>query len=118
MIVVVIAIVVMVPVTLASITVPLVFMMDTAVVAFPVALEPLASFVPRSDPMRSHVWRASPVSLVPDVAVVHRIPITVHPDIVRTWRDGSHPNHSWRRRRADLDTYGNLRKCCSGQQEQ
>jgi len=109
---------VVMPVTIMFVAVPFMRMVDTAVVAFPVALKPLTTFVPWRDPMRSCVWCTSPISLMPDVAIVDRIPVAIHPGVIRSGRHRTHPDHTGRRRRTNPNSNGNLRKCRSGQQEQ
>lgn len=90
-----------VPVVLA---VPTVIVLTSAAVAFPVTVIKSLSIVARRYPARSRIDRAGPVSFMPSVMAFYRIPISVHPCIIRTWGSGPDLNHAGRRGRADSDS--------------
>jgi hypothetical protein len=84
-----VALVVIVPVVPAevsvSIMVPMMIVFDSTVLSVPVAHEVMAAIVVRWHPMRSLVWRASPIALMPFVVVANRIPIAFYPYKLRRW---------------------------------
>src|SRR5689334_7460033 len=112
-----IAVVIAIMIATIVVTIPIVRVTDAGVLAFPVALEPLAIFMTRTDPARSGVRSPCPVALVPDIAVVHGIPVAIHPGVAGAWSHRANRDHARRRWRPNPDSHGNLRKCGSAQQE-
>jgi len=90
--------------------IPTVVMGEIAALALPVALKKALAVVARTHPNRSGIWRTRPVSFMPSIVAADRIPISRDPDKIRIrlgWHDGY---YSRRRRSADLDANGNIRR--------
>ena len=96
----VIPIAVPVPVAVA-VSIPVVIVLEAAAVTVPVALEELLPIVMGRNPARPSVGRPGPVSFMPPVMAAYRIPITIHPKIIRTRRRGPHSNDAGRGRRTN-----------------
>jgi hypothetical protein len=88
--------------------IPSVIVIEPATIPIPVAVVVPASLPTRSDPRRSAVRRNCPITTVPNVAAIYRIPIAVHPDIARARRNRSHPIRTRRRWSADSNSHGYL----------
>lgn len=79
--------------------------------AFPISLEKHLSLVTGGDPARTRVRRTRPISVVPRVMAIHRIPVALDPDVLRLWRGRrSHVHHArWRwRTNLNSDRHGRL----------
>lgn len=63
--------------------VPSMIVLDAAMIAVPVAGKIFVTIMMRNDPVRAHVWRPSPITVMPPVMPTHGIPIAFHPDIIR-----------------------------------
>ena len=78
------------------------------VIAIPEALIIHPAFIARSTPLRTFVRWASPITLMPAIAVALWIPISVHPGITRTRGVRANPDHAGARRLADVNSHGKL----------
>jgi hypothetical protein len=92
--------------------------LELAVVAGPIPLIKLLAFIARAYPSRALIGRPGVVSGMPNVTIVGRIPVAVHPCISRSRVVRTNPNHTWRRRRANPDTYGELPEYGAARQHQ
>ncbi len=101
MIAIVVKIAVMVPV-------PLVIVLDAAMVAFPIARKKLPAIVMRANPVSPLVGRPAPISFMPAIMTAIRIPIPVHPKIARPGSGGPDCHNPRRRRRSDANANANL----------
>jgi hypothetical protein len=99
------------------IMVPVVIVLDSAPVAFPITLIILATLITRSGPASSLVWSERPVALMPFPVVSYRIPIAINPHIIRSRASRKYANHTWRRRWTDSDSNRNLAKNLPSGQE-
>src|SRR5271169_6515088 len=88
--------------------VPLVIMLNPAVLPIPVARIELLSVVARAHPMSAPIGWSRPVAFVPPVAPSHRIPIAVQPHVIRPWTSGLNVDYTRLRRRPDSDSKRNL----------
>src|SRR6266550_359611 len=77
-----------------AIAIPTVVMLDPSVVAIPITFKKPSTFIPRSRPVRTCVWRPRPIAFMPLVAVAFWIPIAVYPEIIRTWGGRADPIHT------------------------
>jgi hypothetical protein len=68
-----------------AIVVPLVTMFNAAVGAFPVTFVEELAVVSRTIPTRANIWRAAPVSVMPNVTARYRIPISSDPCVIGPW---------------------------------
>jgi len=79
------------------VVVPVVIVFNTAAISFPVTrIEPFTVVV-RHDPASSLVGWSSPIASVPPVMPSYGIPITLHPQELRTRPFWQNPNHPSRR---------------------
>src|SRR6516165_4254067 len=99
---------VLVSIVPVSIAVPVVIMLNPAVLTLPVASVVLSALVMRSLPIGALIWCARPVTLMPSPVVSNRVPIAINPLVARSWAGRHKTNYRWRRRRTDPDTKGNL----------
>ena len=91
-----------------TLAVPVVIMIEAAMLAFPVAVIVSAALPARSDPHCAAVWRVSPIPAVPNVAAVYHVPIAVNPYVPGARCNRSYPVHTRRRWSADSDSNGYL----------
>jgi hypothetical protein len=92
-----------------TIAVPAVIMLEASAVSFPIAVIVATAFIARPDPDCSSVWRASPITAMPNVMAPYGIPITVDPNIFGARSDWPYAVYTWRRRSAQFDSDGHLR---------
>ena len=79
------------------VVVPVVIVFNTAAISLPVTrIEPFTVVV-RRHPASSLVGWSSPIASVPPVMPSYGIPITLHPQELRTWPFWQNPNHPSRR---------------------
>src|ERR1035441_5930957 len=104
---VVLIVVIVVPVA-ALFFIPFMVVGNLAMIAIPVAVKVLLAIMMRCHPRGAVVGWTGPVSLVPLVAVAHRVLVAGYPNIpcARTW--WLHPHYTVRRRRPDSHSDGNL----------
>src|SRR5215475_9540705 len=95
-----------------TVAIPVMVMLEAAVGTVPVSDEELSAFVTRTNPVSSHVGWARPISVVPNVATIHWIPVAIDPDIIRSRLHRMHTHYARRRRRTNSDPYRNLAECC------
>src|SRR5258708_6412585 len=95
---------------LVAASIPLVVVVDSAALACPVAFVKTLSVVAGGHPTRTRIGRPGPVSIVPLVAIAHRIPVAGDPKELRARSAGLHHHRARRRRGADSDANGYLRK--------
>jgi len=91
-----------------TLAVPAVLMIETAALAFPIAVIVSAALPAGSDPHRAGVGRVSPITAVPNIAAIYYVPIAVNPHVAGTRWNRSHPVHTRRRWGADSDSNGYL----------
>ena len=89
------------------IVIPVMIVFEAAMRAIPVACVEAAAFMARADPTRAGVGRTSPISLVPNVTAVHRIPVAIDPGVFRSRADRNDIMPR-RRRRPDLNSNRDL----------
>ena len=99
---------VLVSIVPVSIAVPVVIMLDPAVLTFPVAAVVLSALIMWSLPIGALIWCARPVTLMPSPVVSNGVPIAINPLVARSRAGRNNTNYRWRRRRTDPDTKGNL----------
>jgi len=88
-----------VPIEIAvMIAIPMMVVLAPAAIAVPVAVKKTLAVMTGSHPMRTAIRRTSPISGVPLIMALHRIPVTLHPKIVRTWSYRPHDYSRGRRR--------------------
>ena len=83
----------------AVVLIPTVIMIHAAVFPFPIAIEEAFTIVVRAHPMGAGVWWARPISVVPSVFTAYRVPVAIHPRVVRARCNGPDANYSrwwWR----------------------
>ena len=85
-------------------------MIELAVIAGPIPRIKLLPFITRAYPRSALIRRPGVVSVVPNIAIVGRIPVTIHPDITRSRVVRTNPKHPRRRRCANPDAHGKLRE--------
>ena len=97
-----------------AIPIPVVIVLEPASRSIPVSCVVSAAFIVRHHPHGTFIRPPRPVARVPQIASVHRIPVTIHPGILRFRPRTRRPNchHAWRRRRTDLNSDGDLTFCC------
>jgi len=86
------------------VTVPTMIVVEPAAIAFPVAVKESISVMARPYPARVSIGRASPVSLMPNIAAAHWVPVAVHPIVIRSRRSWAYPNLARRRWRPNSDS--------------
>jgi len=84
--------------------------LELAVAGRPIPRIKLLPFIARTYPRRALIWRPGVVSTVPDITIVRRIPVTVHPRVAGSRAVRTNPKHPWRGRRPNPDPYGYLRE--------
>ncbi len=94
-----------------AIAIPVVIMFEAPAPAVPIARVETLSIMMGSNPVGTGIWRAGPVSSVPTITAVFRIPIAVDPRIA--WAGDGRPNRddAWRRRRANSYAEADLSNC-------
>ena len=75
---------VLVPIVPVSIVVPVVIMLDPAVLTFPVATVVLSARVMWSLPIGARIGCARPVTLMPSPVVSNWVPIAINPLVARS----------------------------------
>jgi hypothetical protein len=90
------------------ITVPVMVMVKSPAVSFPVTHKKRLPIVTGGYPARTQVWWSSPVAFMPSVTVLHHIPITVYPYELGGGPGRCYVNHAGRRWRTDSDSNGDL----------
>jgi hypothetical protein len=101
-----------------AIVIPFVTMLKTAAIAFPVTMVVELALVAGMDPACAGIRGASPISFVPAIMAVHRIPVAFNPDKIRARWLRRLNYYSRRRRRTDSDADTNLRACAVGAEQQ
>jgi hypothetical protein len=91
-----------------SVMVPVMIMFNTASIAIPVAYKEMLPVMTRWYPVRSFIRRLGPIPFMPLIVPSHWIPITFHPDKVRTWTRRLNVDHPRWWRRTNRDSDGNL----------
>jgi hypothetical protein len=76
---------------------------------FPASFEVLATIVVRSSPVGAGIRRSRPVTVMPDPASLHWIPVTLDPFVVGGWRWCHTIRSWWRRGLPDGDAETDLR---------
>ena len=99
---------VLVPIVPVTIAVPMVIMLDLAVLTLPVAAVVFSALIMWSLPIGALIGCARPVTLMPSPVVPHRVPIAINPLVPWSRAGRNNTNYRWCRRRADPDTKGNL----------
>src|SRR5258708_23032792 len=85
-----------------------VIVIKAATVAFPIAVVITVAVITRKDPLRTRIGRARPVSFMPDIAAIDRIPVSIYPGELRTRCGRPHPNHARRGRRTNINSERHL----------
>jgi hypothetical protein len=75
-----------------------------AALTLPIAVIITLSIVAGPYPARSTIGRATPISIMPAVVAIDRVPIAVHPNIIGTRGHWANRNHARRRWGADPDS--------------
>ena len=99
---------VLVPIVPVSIAVPMVIMLDLAVLTLPVAAIVFSALIMWSLPIGALIGCARPVTLMPSPVVSHRVPIAINPLVPWSRAGRNNTDYRWCRRRADSDTKGKL----------
>src|ERR1700675_4389309 len=94
----------MTKVAIPPVAVPTMVVVEASAVAFPIPFKKHLPIVARSDPARAGVGRPGPVTIMPSVAVPGRVPVTIHPEEVRSRSPWPDANYTGPRRRADSDS--------------
>jgi len=90
------------------VAVPVMVMLAASTVPFPIAVKKAGAVMMRPYPARANVGRASPVSVMPPIAVAGSIPVSVYPNIVGAGTRRVYANNPRRWRRPDSDSDGDL----------
>jgi hypothetical protein len=88
--------------------VPAMVVLHSSVIAIPVAIEEARSIVVRFHPVSAGVHWTRPVSVVPPIAVVHGIVVTIDPRVASARTARLNPDYTRRRRRSNPHSDGNL----------
>jgi len=101
-------IVISIPITIValSVLVPVMVMLQPAVVAFPITFKEFTALVMRNNPVSSGKWCPGPITLMPLPMVSYRIPITIDPYKIAPGSGRNNTNYARRRRLADSDANG------------
>jgi hypothetical protein len=105
--VVVLVVVVVVPIV-ALVFIPLMVVVDSAMIAIPVSIKILLAIMMRGHPDGAAVGGTGPVTLVPLVAVAHRVLVAGYPNIPFAGTSWLHPHYTVWRWRSDPDSDGKL----------
>jgi len=93
----------MLPPIAVAIPVPAVIVLKPAAVTVPVAVVITFALITRGNPTSTAVWRARPITLMPCVATIHRVPVSVYSHKIRTRRRRPYADHARRRWRTNID---------------
>jgi hypothetical protein len=124
MIVIMIEVAVVVPVAIpvaVTVAIPMMVVLAAAPLAVPVAFKESLSVMMGCHPTRCRIGRTAPISVVPPISVSNRIPVAIHPKIIRagTCGNGSYDPRRWRRSNShpdrDLSEYRSEREQGQGQ---
>src|SRR3984893_4685451 len=91
-----------------TLAIPVVIMIEAAMLSLPVAVIVSAALPARSDPDCSAVRGECPITRVPNVAAIYHVPIAVHPYVARARSYRPDAQHARRRRCANPDSDGYL----------
>ena len=120
-VVMIVVMIVVVPavVPIAAVLVPLVIVINTAVISVPVPCIKLLSIVVRSDPSSPLIRRSCPITVMPLIVISDWIPITVDIRVTGTRAPRHNANHTgtWRRTNSNAERDLRLRYRCAGQQQ-
>jgi len=104
-------------VAIATVPVAVVVTIESTVVAVPTAViaVPVAVVVPAAIPSRLHppsapIRRHAPEAVMPYVSPALRIPVAVHPHVLRTWSARHHAHYARWRRSSDPNVERHLRR--------
>jgi hypothetical protein len=91
--------------------IPVMVVVDVAASAVPVARIEATAFMARSNPARSSIGRASPITFMPAIVATDRVPVAANPHEIGCGlrRHDDHGARGWRR--ADLNADRNLGFC-------
>lgn len=101
----VIAVTIFVP---ATVSVPLVIVIESTAVTFPVTFIILLSVVARFHPSSALIRWSRPVTIVPAIASALRVPITPDPCVILAWASRYNSNYTRAWRWANSDSKGDL----------
>jgi hypothetical protein len=119
MAVVVMLVVLAIPVMIAfPVVIPFMAMLEAAAIAVPVAVVEETAFEAGTNPTRAGIRSTSPITFMPAVMSVNRIPVAFDPEKIgtRSRRWGNY--RSGRRWRTDSDTHTDLGVCAVGAEQQ
>jgi len=71
-----------------AVVIPPVIVLEPAAIAIPIPREELSTLITRPDPGRARIRWTGPIPVMPPVAVSDRVPIAIHPKVIRprgTW---------------------------------
>src|SRR5258708_929036 len=100
------------------IAIPFVAVLKAAAIALPIAVVIETAFEAWTNPARAGIRGTRPITLVPAVMSMHRIPVALNPDKIRVRRRRWLMNHPRVRRRTNPDANTNLRACGVGAEQQ
>src|SRR4051794_33724002 len=104
----------MLAVVAVVVLVPVVIVIAASGIAVPVTRKVLPALMMRRHPPCGLIRRAGPISVVPFVFPADRIPVAVHPGIIRSGTCGTHSQHARGRRCANLNSDRNLAENAGG----
>jgi uncharacterized protein (DUF58 family) len=87
-----------------TLPVPAMVVFHAAAFTIPITVVVTLSIVTWRHPAISAIDRTRPISLMPSIVTLDGIPITVHPNIIRTRGHRANSHHTRRRRRTDPDS--------------
>jgi hypothetical protein len=93
-------------------TVPVVVVLDAAVLAFPIAAVEALTVMTRAYPASALVGRASPIAAMPAIVAANGIPVAIDPEELRAGADRANSNDARRGRGTDYDSDRNLSERC------
>jgi hypothetical protein len=93
-------------------TVPVVVVLDAAVLAFPIAAVEALTVVTRANPASALVGRTSPITTMPAIVATNGIPVAIDPEELRAGADRANSNDARRGRGTDYDSDRNLSERC------
>jgi hypothetical protein len=98
--------------TIIAVAVPVrpVVVIPIPVLTFPAATVETIAVIARRDPACRGIRRTRPVTVMPSVAVIHRVVVTVYPYIAETGALGRHSQYTRGRRRTNPDSNVYLRR--------
>jgi hypothetical protein len=92
-----------------AVAVPMMVVVAAATVSIPVAFKKAFSVMTRPNPARAGIRRTGPISVMPPITIPGGILVSVYPPKIGAGTRREDADNSWRRRRANSYSDGDLR---------